>query len=55
MQYANTLLRDRRRFGSDHPLITPDRWLKDFAGAGFKPEVHSLILKENAKRLLGLA
>jgi predicted TIM-barrel fold metal-dependent hydrolase len=55
VQYANTLLKDRMLFGSDFPLISPDRWLKDFEQAGFKPEVHPLILKENAKRLLGLA
>jgi predicted TIM-barrel fold metal-dependent hydrolase len=41
-------------FGSDFPLITPERWLKDFALAGFKPEVQPLILKENARRLLKL-
>ena len=39
VQYANTLLKDRILFGSDFPLITPDRWLKDFAEAGFKDEV----------------
>ena len=55
VQYANTLLRDRMLFGSDFPLITPDRWMKDFEEAGFRPEVHSLILKDNAVRLLGLA
>jgi len=54
VQYANTLLKDRILFGSDFPLITPDRWMKDFAEAGFKPEVHPLILKENAVRLLKL-
>ena len=54
VQYANTLLRDRMLFGSDFPLIQPDRWLKDFAEAGFKPDVHPLILKDNAVRLLGL-
>jgi len=54
IQYANTLLKDRILFGSDFPLIAPDRWLKDFAEAGFKPEVHRLILKENAMRLLHL-
>ncbi|MGL4410378.1 MAG: amidohydrolase family protein [Zoogloea sp.] len=54
VQYANTLLKDRILFGSDFPLITPDRWLKDFAQAGFKPEVTPLILKQNALRLLGL-
>ena len=41
-------------FGSDFPLITPERWMKDFAEAGFKPEVQPLILKRNAMRLLGL-
>ena len=55
VQYANTLLKDRILFGSDFPLITPDRWLKDFEEAGFRPEVKPLILKDNAVRLLGLA
>jgi uncharacterized protein len=54
IQYANTLLKDRILFGSDFPLIAPDRWLKDFKEAGFKPEVHPLILKQNAIRLLRL-
>jgi predicted TIM-barrel fold metal-dependent hydrolase len=55
VQYANTLLKDRILFGSDFPLISPDRWLKDFDEVGFKPDVKPLILKENAKRLLKLA
>ena len=41
-------------FGSDYPLITPERWMKDFAEAGFKPEVRPLILKENAIKALRL-
>jgi uncharacterized protein len=53
VQYANTLLKDRMLFGSDYPLITPERWMKDFEEAGFKDKVKPLILKENAKRLLG--
>jgi predicted TIM-barrel fold metal-dependent hydrolase len=55
VQYANTLLKDRVLFGSDYPLITPERWMKDFEVAGFKPEVMPAILKDNAVRLLGLA
>jgi predicted TIM-barrel fold metal-dependent hydrolase len=31
VQYANTLLKDRMLFGSNYPLITPERWMKDFA------------------------
>jgi predicted TIM-barrel fold metal-dependent hydrolase len=53
VQYANTQLKEKVLFGSDFPLITPDRWMKDFEAAGFKPEVRQLILKENASRLLG--
>jgi predicted TIM-barrel fold metal-dependent hydrolase len=30
VQYANTLLKDRMLFGTDFPLIAPDRWLEDF-------------------------
>ena len=55
VQYANTQLRAKVLFGSDYPLITPDRWLEDFAQAPFKDEVRPLILKGNAARLLGLA
>ncbi len=54
VQYANTQLRDKVLFGSDFPLITPDRWLADFAAAPFRDEVRPLILKENAAVLLGL-
>ena len=54
VQYANTFLKDRILFGSDFPLITPERWLADFEFAGFKDEVKPLILKENAIELLKL-
>ncbi|MCF8200181.1 MAG: amidohydrolase family protein [Sulfuritalea sp.] len=54
VQYANTLLKDRMLFGTDFPLIAPDRWLEDFEQAGFKDSVKPLILKENAIRLLRL-
>jgi predicted TIM-barrel fold metal-dependent hydrolase len=55
VQYANTQLREKVLFGSDFPLLTPDRWLADFEQAPFKDEVRPLILKQNAARLLGLA
>jgi predicted TIM-barrel fold metal-dependent hydrolase len=41
-------------FGSDYPLLTPDRWLADFEKLPMRDEVRPLILKENAVRLLGL-
>jgi len=54
VRYANTLLRERMLFGSDWPAILPDRWLADFDRLDIRPEVRPLILKENARRLLGM-
>jgi hypothetical protein len=54
VQYANTLIKTRVLFGSDYPVITPDRWIEDFAKLPIKPEVRPLIMKENAIKLLGL-
>ncbi|MGA8444101.1 MAG: amidohydrolase family protein, partial [Roseiarcus sp.] len=55
VQHANGQLKTKMLFGSDWPLIAPDRWIKDFLEAGFKPEVHDLILKQNAIRALKIA
>lgn len=54
VQYANSLLKHKVMFGSDYPLLTPDRWLTDFAAIAIKDEVRPLILKDNAVRLLKL-
>ena len=54
VQYANTLLKDKILFGSDYPVITPERWMEDFDKIGIKPEVKPKILKENAAKLLRL-
>jgi predicted TIM-barrel fold metal-dependent hydrolase len=51
---ANGPLRRQVLFGSDYPLLTPDRWLSDFDALDIKPEVRPLILKDNAVRMLGL-
>ena len=55
IQYANTVLKHKMLFGSDYPLIAPDRWLADFEKIAIKDEVRPLILKENAMRLFGLS
>jgi predicted TIM-barrel fold metal-dependent hydrolase len=52
---ANGLLKHKVLFGSDFPVITPERWLADFENLDLKDDVRPLILKENAVRLLGLA
>ena len=54
VHYANTLIKDRVLFGTDYPVISPERWLADFERLPLKPEVRPLILKANAARLLKL-
>ena len=54
IHYANTQLKHKMLFGTDYPLITPERWMKDFDAAGFRPEVREPILKTNAIKALGL-
>jgi len=55
VQYVNTQIQDKVVFGSDFPMITPDRWLDDFARLEIKPEVRPKILLDNARRLFGLS
>lgn len=54
IQYANTQLKHKMMFGSDFPLIRPDKWIAAAKEAGFRDEVMPLILKDNAAKLLGL-
>ncbi len=54
VHYANSLLQDKVLFGSDFPVIKPDRWLADFDKLEIKESVRPKILKDNAARLLGL-
>ncbi|WP_166982938.1 amidohydrolase family protein [Paramicrobacterium fandaimingii] len=54
VRYASSIIKRRVLFGSDFPLLTPDRWLRDIEKTALKPEVMPDILKGNAVRLLGL-
>lgn len=54
VRYANTMLEDRILFGSDFPLLTPDRWMRDVTQTNLTESVMPGILKHNAVRLLGL-
>ena len=53
VQQANTLLQDKVLFGTDHPMISPSRWLKDFEELPIKDSVRPKIMVHNARRLLG--
>jgi predicted TIM-barrel fold metal-dependent hydrolase len=47
-------LKSQVLFGSDFPLISPDRWLEEFANLDVPGDARPLILKTNAMRILGL-
>lgn len=51
VQQVNRLLPDRTLFGSDWPVITPERWLAEFDELPFDAAVRRKILLENAKAL----
>jgi uncharacterized protein len=51
---ANSLLKRKVLFGSDFPVVTPERWLADFATLDLADDVRPLILKHNAARMLHL-
>jgi len=55
IQYANTQLKHKMLFGTDFPLIHPDKWMAAAAEVGFREEVMPLIMKDNAAKVLGLA
>ena len=55
VRYTNSILKRKMLFGSDWPMLAPERWLADFAKIAIKDDVRPLVLKDNAAKLLGLA
>jgi hypothetical protein len=54
LQYCNSVIPDKFLFGSDFPLLSPDRWLEEFATLDLKDHVRPKVLFENACRILGV-
>ena len=54
VRHANSLLRNRVLFGTDYPLLTPDRWMDDVSHTALKEDVMPGVLRDNAAKLLGL-
>lgn len=53
VSHIGRALQDRALFGSDYPLITPDRWLADFRELQLDDDVRRKIIRDNAAELLG--
>jgi predicted TIM-barrel fold metal-dependent hydrolase len=54
VSYMKGPLKQQMMFGSDYPLITPDRWIDDFRTLEVGEDVETMILKDNAAALIGL-
>lgn len=54
VQQMNSLLQDKVLFGSDMPLFSVERWIKEFDELNLKPQVREKVLLKNAQRLFGL-
>lgn len=54
IQNANTLVQDKVFFGSDFPVLSPERWLAEFAALPIKESVRPKILLHNAAKFLDI-
>jgi predicted TIM-barrel fold metal-dependent hydrolase len=50
----NSVIPNKFVFGSDFPLLTPDRWLEEWAGLEIKDKIRPMVMYENACRILGV-
>jgi predicted TIM-barrel fold metal-dependent hydrolase len=53
VRYADSYGRHKVLFGTDWPVIDPERAVSEVAGLGLRPESHALLMRENALRLFG--
>lgn len=55
LHYAGTILQDKVMFGTDYPMIQPEKWLQQFEEhTDYPEEIQRKILWENAESFLGL-
>jgi predicted TIM-barrel fold metal-dependent hydrolase len=53
-RYAGKVMPNKFLFGSDYPLLTPERWVSEFMEFEFSDSAKSMILRDNACELLGI-
>lgn len=51
VHYAKTYGRHKVLFGTDWPVIDPERAVREVADLDFKPEAHRLMMRDNALRI----
>jgi predicted TIM-barrel fold metal-dependent hydrolase len=51
VHYADSYGRHKVLFGTDWPVIDPERAVGEIAALGFRPESHAALMRENALRI----
>jgi predicted TIM-barrel fold metal-dependent hydrolase len=54
VQYVDSWGQDKVMFGTDWPVIDPERAMRDIAQLGLRPEPQRKLLRDNAVRVFGL-
>lgn len=54
IQYANTYGREKVLFGTDWPVIDPERAVQEINALDFRPESRAMLMRENALRIFKL-
>ncbi len=54
VHYANTYGREKVLFGTDWPVIDPERAVREIQALGMREEAHQLLMRDNALRVFGL-
>ncbi len=54
VQYLNTYGKDKVLFGTDWPVIDPERMVKEIGQLGLRPDAYQKLLRENALRIFKL-
>ncbi|MEQ8345100.1 MAG: amidohydrolase family protein [Sneathiellaceae bacterium] len=54
VHYANSYGREKVLWGTDWPVIDPERSVKEVAALGLRPEAHRALMRDNALRIFRL-
>ena len=54
VHYANTFGREKVMFGTDWPVIDPERAVREVDELGFRDESRQLLMRDNALRVFKL-
>ena len=54
VQYANSVIPHKMLFGTDWPVLSLERWLREFDALEFKAESRQKIMLDNARELLAI-